>query len=116
MVVGEFRTPDVVEVLQLVRDRYVHAVEARHFVWRAYQRSLSRRPIVPGNVDDQGVVKIAVGFDRVDHPADLGIGIGEIGGIDIGLTDEHLLLVIGQLVPVLQQVGGPWGQLGRFRG
>ena len=40
------------------------------------------------------------------------VGVHEEGGIDVRLADEHLLLVRGELIPLLQQLVRPGGELG----
>src|SRR6516162_6453617 len=39
------------------------------------------------------------------------VGVGQVGGVDIGLTDEQLLFIRCQIVPVLEQVRRPRRQL-----
>ena len=51
----------------------------------------------------------------LDHAADLVVGVGPVGGEDVDLADEQLLLVGRQLIPLLQQVVGPGRQLGVLR-
>ena len=50
-------------------------------------------------------------LDRLDHAADLVVGVGQVGGIHVDLADEQLLLVGRERVPRLQLVG-PWRELG----
>ena len=102
----------IVEVLELHLDRHLDGVEHRHLVRRADERALGRRAVVAGDVDDQRVVELAHVLDRLDHPPDLAVGVGEVGGVDVGLPDEELLLVRRELVPRLQQVRRPGGKLG----
>ena len=61
------------------------------------------RAVVAADVDDQRVVELAHVLDGLDHAADLVVGVGEIGGVDVRLADEELLLVGRQRVPLLQQ-------------
>ena len=93
VVVGLVRAPGVVEVLQLVFDRHLDAVEHGDFVRRADQRAFGARAVVAADVDDQRVVELAHVLDGLDHAADLMVGVGEVGGVDFDLPDEHLLLV-----------------------
>ncbi len=107
VVVGPVGAPDVVEILQLVLDRNLDAVEHGDFVRRADQCAFGARTVVAADVDDERVVELAHVLDGLDDAADLVVGVGEIGGIDLDLADEHLLLVGGELVPILQQVVRP---------
>ena len=50
----------------------------------------------------------------LDHPADLVVGVGDVGGEDLGLAGEHLLAVGVERVP-LRQVVRPGGELGVLR-
>ena len=75
----------------------------------------ARGAVVAADVDDQRVVQLAQVVDRQNHAADLVIGVGEIGGVDVGLADEHLLLVGRELVPTLQEIVRPWGEFGVLR-
>jgi hypothetical protein len=49
--------------------------------------------VVAADVDDERVVELAHVLDRLDDAADLVIGVGEVGGEDVGLLDEQLLLL-----------------------
>ena len=100
VVVGVLGAPGVVE-FHLVGDRQFDAVELQHLARRAVRRAFGGGAIVAADVDDERVVELAHVLDRLDHAADLVVGVGEIGGIDLGLADEELLFVGGQLVPVL---------------
>ena len=110
--VGLVRAPDIVEVLELVLDRHHDAVEHRHLVRRAVQRALGAGAVVAVDVDDQRVVELAHVLDRLDHAADLVVGVGHVRGEDVDLPEEHLLLVGRERVPLLQQVVRPGRQLG----
>ena len=57
------------------------------------ERALGARAVVAVDVDDQRVVELAHVLDRLDHAADLVVGVGDVGGEDVDLADEHLLLV-----------------------
>ena len=56
-------------------------------------------PLSPADVDDERVVELAHVLDGLDHPADLVVGVGQVRGVDLGLADEQLLLVGGELCP-----------------
>ena len=83
----------------LVLHRHGDAVEIGELVRRAVLPALGARAVVAADVDDQRVVPLAQVVDRLDHPADLVVGIGEVGGVDVGLPDEELLLLKVQAVP-----------------
>ena len=111
VVVGLVRAPDVVEVLQLVVDRDFDAVEHGDLVGRADRRAFGAGAVVAADVDDERVVELAHVLDGLDHAADLVVGVGQVGGVNFDLADEQLLLVGRELVPFLQQVVRPGGQL-----
>ena len=67
-------------------------------------RAFGARAVVAADVDDQRVVEFAHVFDCLDHPADLMVGIGHVGGKDLRLADEELLLVGTERVP-LRELG-----------
>ena len=90
--VGLVGAPGVVE-LHLLGDRQLDAVELQHLAGRAVGRAFGAGAVVAADVDDQRVVELAHVLDRLDHAADLVIGVGQIGGIDVGLADEELLLL-----------------------
>ena len=93
VIVGLVGAPDVVEVLQLLFDRNLDAVEHGHFVRRADQRAFDAAAVVAADVDDQRVVELAHVLDGLNDAADFVVGVGQVGGIDFDLPDEHLLLV-----------------------
>jgi len=51
------------------------------------------RAVVAADVDDQGVVELAHVVHRLDDAADLMVGVGDVGGEDLRLAREELLLV-----------------------
>src|SRR4029450_6237310 len=61
-------------------------------VRRAVEHALGARAVVAPDVDDQGVVELAEVLDGLDDPADLMVGVGQVGPIDVRLLDEELLL------------------------
>ena len=67
---------------------------------RPLQRALGARAVVAADVDDQRVVELAGVLDRLDHAADLVVGIGEVGRVDLGLADVELLLLGRERVPL----------------
>ena len=107
VVVRLVRAPDVVEILELIGDRNLHAVEHRDLVRRADQRTFGAAAVVAADVDDQRVVELAHILDRLDHAANLVVGVHKICRIHIDLTEEHLLFVGGKRIPLLEQVVRP---------
>ncbi len=83
-------------------------VEVGHLVVQTVHPAFGARPIVAGDVEDQRVVDLAQIFDRLDHPAGLGIGHVQVGREDLGLAGEELLLLCREILPVLDV-----GRLGR---
>jgi hypothetical protein len=111
VVVGLIRTPDIVEVFQLVRDWHFDPVELGDLVRCADRRSLGAVAVVAFDVDDQRVVELADVLYRLDHATDFVVGIGRIGGKHLDLADEHPFLVRCERVPLLQQVVWPRREL-----
>ena len=111
--VGLVGAPDVVE-LHVLFDRRVDAIRNGELVVQAVQRAFGARAVVAADVDDQRIVELAGVLDRLDHAADLVVGIGEIRRIDIGLADVELLRLGRERVP-LRQVLRPGRELGVLR-
>ncbi len=110
---GPVRSPELVPE-KLVLDRHGNAIEGGELVRRAVEHAFGARAVVAADVDDQGVVEFAEVFDGLDDPADLMVGVGEVGPIDIRLLDEELLLVPTRGSPtaaVLSATASAW----RFR-
>ena len=106
------RPPErVPEVLGL--HRHGNAIEGGELVRCAVEHAFGARAVVATDVDDQGVVEFAEVFDGLDDPADLIVGVGEVGPIDIRLLDEELLLQQTEGIP-LRQFFRPRRQLGVF--
>ena len=91
--IGQVRAPDVVEVLQLGLDRQLDTLDRGDLVRRADQAAFGAGAVVAADIDDQRIVELAHVLDRLDHAADLMVGVGHVGGEDLDLADEHLLLV-----------------------
>ena len=98
---------------KLVLDRHGNAIEGGELVRRAVEHAFGARAVVAADVDDQGVVEFAEVFDGLDDAADLMVGVGEVGPIDIRLLDEELLLLQTEGIP-LRQFLRPRRQLGVF--
>ena len=71
---------------------------------RAERRAFGARAVVALDIDDQRVVELAHVLDRLDHAADLVVGVGDIGGEHLRLAGEQLLLVGVERVPFRQIV------------
>ena len=93
VVVGLLGAPDVVELCIWSSTGIVDAVEERDLVRRAERPALGAGAVVAVDVDDQRVVELAHVLDGLDHAADLVVGVGDVGGEDLDLADEQLLLV-----------------------
>jgi len=39
------------------------------------------------------------------------VSVGQVGGVDVCLADEELLLLVAQGIPALQKIVGQWRQL-----
>ena len=94
-----FRSPERVPE-ELILDRHRDAIKGRELVRRAVQHAFGARTVVATDVDDQGVVAFAQVFDGLDDAADLVVGVGKVGRIDVGLLDEELFLTPAQGVPL----------------
>src|SRR5262249_62159713 len=76
------------------------------------QRSLGTRAVIADDVNNERIIEFAHIFDGLDYPANLMIGISEIGCVDVGLADEEFLLIGGERIPFLEQIFGPRSQFG----
>src|SRR5262249_10889659 len=63
--------PGVVEVLELIFDRNINAIERGNLVRRADRCAFGTTAVVAGNVDDPRGVELAHGLDVLDHATDL---------------------------------------------
>ena len=111
VIVGLVRPPDIVKVFELLLDRRIGSVEHGDLVRRAVQRAFGARAVVAADVDDQRIVELPDVLDSLDNPADLVVGVGHVGGENIHLPQEELLLIRRELIPLLQQVLRPGRQL-----
>ena len=78
------------------------AVEGGELVRCAVAQAFGARPVVAGNVDDEGVVELTQVLNRLDEAADLMVRIGEEGGVNVHLLDEQPLLHRTERVPLGQ--------------
>ncbi len=74
-------------------------VEIDHLVECAVQRALRGRAVVADDVVDQGVAQQAQLLDRVDEPTDVVVGVFQEARVDLHLTAQDRLQVIGHVVP-----------------
>ena len=93
------RTP-VIVMLQLLSDGDLDGLKTSHVKGSSERRAFRARPVVAADIDDQCVVEFAHVCDFLYHPADLMVGICRVGGKDIRLTDEKLLFVGTECVPL----------------
>ena len=93
VVVVDVGPADVVDAVQRLRDRAVHAVPGPQVVQGA-DRSALRAGSVVGHDHDDRVVEVAGLGQRVDDPAHLGVGVGEVAGegLHVALVDAALVL------------------------
>src|SRR5262249_4745626 len=102
MWIGLVRAPGIIEILELIFDWNTNTIERGNLVWRADRCAFGARAVVTGDIDDERVVEFAHILDVLDYATDLVVGIGPVGGEHIRLADEHLLLVVSELVPPLE--------------
>src|SRR5215470_14728788 len=114
MRIGLVAPPDAVP-FHLLLSGEMDAVEGHHFAGSSGKRSLCARSVVAADIDDQRVVELAHVLDGLDYAADLMVGVGEVGRIHFCLTNEQLLLYVGQLIPALDEFVRPSSQLGVLR-
>jgi hypothetical protein len=95
------RAPELVPE-QLILHRHRNAIEEGELVRRAVKHALGACAVVAADVDDQRVVQFAEVFDGLDHPADLVVGVRQVGPVDVGLLDEELFLQPTERIPLRQ--------------
>ena len=105
---GLGRTPNVIE-LQLIRDWNIDTLNRGHIVRGAEDGAFRARAIVADDEDDQRVVQLTHVFHRLDHTADLMVGVSRVGCKNIRLTDEKLLLVGTERLPFLKLRAAEFG-------
>ena len=74
--VGLVGAPGIVE-LHVFGDRRVDAVQNGKFAVQAIERAFGAGAVVTADVDDESVFELADVLDRLDHTADLVVGIGQ---------------------------------------
>ena len=79
-----------------------NAVEGGELVRRAVEHALGARAIVAADVNDESVVEFAEILDGLDDTANLMVGVGLVGCVNIGLPDEELFLQLPKRVPTWQ--------------
>jgi hypothetical protein len=77
------------------RDAVLHG----QLVERASNGALHARAVVAPDPDDQGVTELAQLVDRVDHPADVVVGVFRIARVHLHLPGVKGLQALGYAVP-----------------
>ena len=67
--------------------------------------TLGRRPVVTGDVDEEGVVPLAHGLDGVDEAGHLSIGVSQEGREHFHQATGHWLVPVGVVIPGRDLVG-----------
>src|SRR5205085_9003038 len=88
--------PSIIEIFQLISDRNIDTIERSDFIWSAPKRTFNTCAIVAADKNDQRVVKLAHVLDGLNDPANLVVRVGEVSGVNIRLSDKHLLFVYRQ--------------------
>ena len=88
-----------------------NAVVGGHLVGRALKRAFGAGAVVAADVDDQRVVELAHVLDRLDHAANLMVGVGRVAGKHFRLAGIEFLLQERKRVPLRQRIR-PRGELG----
>ena len=83
--------------LHLVGQR--DAVLHRQLVERAGDRPFHAGAVVTPDPQDQRVVELAQLLDRVDHAADVVVGVLRVAGVDLHLAGVERLQLVGDVVP-----------------
>ena len=91
-----------------------HAVQHRHLVEAAVQRSFGRGAVVADDVEDQRVIEYLQILQRIDQPSDVVVGVLEKRRIDLHLPGQDRLQLLRHLVPGRNFLG-PLGELGIAR-
>ena len=87
MRVGLIGAPGIIE-LHLLRNRDLEPLDGDKLARRAKQAPFRTRAIVTFDLHNEGVVEFADVLDHLDHPTDLVVGIGNVGGEYLGLAGE----------------------------
>ncbi len=116
--------PDGVVVVSLRRAEFIDArrhelgclelarpVEHQQLVERPLQRAFRRRPVVADHAVDEGVLEKLETLEGIEQPPDVVVGVLHEPGVDLHLSGEHRLEVVGHVVPRWDLVG-PSGELG----
>ena len=102
---GLIRAPERVRQSSWALTGTGNAVEGGELVRRAVERTFGAGTVVAADVDDQRVVELAHVVDGLNHAADLVVGVGEVGGVNVRLPDEQPLLVRREIVPLGRSFG-----------
>ena len=69
-----------------------NAVVGSHLVERAFFGAFWAVAVVAADINDERVVQLAHVLNLLNHPADLMVGVGHIGRIDLSLAGIEFLL------------------------
>ena len=103
-----------VELVELVLDAVIQAIQHDHLVPGAGQATFGAGTVVTPDVEEQRVVELAQRLQRIHDAAHLVVGVGGEAGKDLHLAGVQALLVGGQIRPVLDSLGLP-GELRALR-
>ena len=84
---------DVIDALEHRGEILLDAIEECHLVEEPLRAPLGAGAIVADDIEDEGVVELAGGFDRLDHPAGVVVGLLEESGIHLHHPGVDLLLI-----------------------
>jgi hypothetical protein len=101
----------LIDQLQLLVGVEHERVEERRLVERAGVGALPARAVVPPDVEDQRVVRVAHLLDRVQQPPHVPVGVLREPGEHLHLAGVQLLLGVAQRVPGREHIRA-LGQLG----
>ena len=105
VVVERLPRPDIVAPLQQLLEVFLYAVEERHLVEKPLQAPFGARPVVAGDVDDERVVELTQLLDRLQHAADVVVGLLQEPGVHLHHAGKESLLLGGKGVPRLHAGG-----------
>src|SRR5690348_17821495 len=104
------RAQDVVK-LQLQVNGHIDALNGREIEGRSDGGTFGAGAVVTTNIDDESVIEFAQVFHSLNDPANLIVGVGDVGAEYFRLMGVDLLLRCVKCVP-LRQVIRPRSKLG----
>ena len=90
---------DDIELGQLHLHGFLQALEGSHVIDTARRATLGTAAIVADDVEKQGIVELAGGFQVVNQFGDLGVGVGQEAGKGFHQACCDLLLIRAEAVP-----------------